>query len=227
RGYNTRLPYARVTHICEKANTQRNAPLRSAHFDRFTTELHLDGATVLQSQRDVRAGRLRPYRGDQRIDRVGRTILDLDDDIPVLQPRLLGGLPGHLNDVSTPTALLSGVADRRTEVGLGGVALLDDLVGRAARLVDRDGETDADVTGPGATGGGTRSRAVDRGVDPDHLAVHVDQGPTGVTRVDRRVRLDRIHHGRELALTAAGAHRDRKSGASRTRRVHAALRRSE
>src|SRR5699024_12739334 len=35
----------------------------------------------------------------------------------------------------------------------------------------------------------------------------VPQGSPALARVDRRVRLDRIHHGRELALTAAGAHR--------------------
>ena len=70
------------------------------------------------------------------------------------------------------------------DVGIGDAAGGDQLQHRPPRGVDRHREPDAV--------GGTRVAANLR-VDADHPALRVEQRPTGVAVVDRRIRLDRVH----------------------------------
>ena len=80
------------------------------------------------------------------------------------------------------------------------------LLDGAADLVDRDREADADVAALAAEAPAADGR--DRGVDPDDLAVEVDQRAAGVAGVDGGVGLDRVDVG-AVARTAlaAGGHR--------------------
>ncbi|MCW2426034.1 hypothetical protein M2260_000942 [Rhodococcus erythropolis] len=84
------------------------------------------------------------------------------------------------------------------------LAGLDQFVGDAACLIDRDGETEADGT---ALGTRRRSERGDRRVDADQLAVHVDEGAAGVAGVDRCVGLQSVDDGVLVAGLAARGHR--------------------
>src|SRR4029078_10443966 len=79
-----------------------------------------------------------------------------------------------------------GVGHVAPEVRVADLAALEQLVGGRLGHVAGDSEADADVAGRALT------RGRDRGVDADDLAGEVDQCATGVTRVDRRVGLERI-----------------------------------
>jgi hypothetical protein len=73
------------------------------------------------------------------------------------------------------------------------------------RVVDWDRQSDADVSGVVAGG-------VDGGIDPDHLALPIEQWPTGVALVACRIRLDEIVERRELLVAIeraddTGSHR--------------------
>ena len=65
------------------------------------------------------------------------------------------------------------------------LAVVLELVRLVRDGVDRDREADADVAAAAAAG-------LDLRVDPDHLAVGVDQRAAGVAGVDRRVGLDHV-----------------------------------
>src|SRR5262249_53170982 len=67
-----------------------------------------------------------------------------------------------------------------------GVAAVDDVLRDPARLVDRDGEGQADVAG----GVGVGADRLDHRVDPDDPAGRIHQRTAGVAGVDRGVGLD-------------------------------------
>ena len=124
-----------------------------------------------------------------------------DDHVALLEAGVGGrGVVDDLVDLGAGAVALAGLhlgADDR----VARLAGAQDLVGGDLDLLHRDGEADADVAGlaaGGAAGGG------DRGVDPDHLAEHVDQRPTGVAGVDRGVGLHRVDVGRLVGGVAGG-----------------------
>ena len=114
----------------------------------------------------------------------------LEDHVAVMQSALRSGRLGiHLADPGTLRPVEP--QSRRVflaELGLqidpqrppGHVTVGDQLVHDPPGQVDRDAETDA-LVAP-AVGG-------DRVVDPDHLALHIDQRSARIARVDRRVGL--------------------------------------
>ncbi len=79
---------------------------------------------------------------------------------------------------------------------------LQDLGGGHLDLLDRDREADADVAA--LVGGDLRAERGDRGVDPDHLALQVDQRATGVAGVDRGVGLHGVDVGVVVLALARG-----------------------
>src|SRR5699024_12080971 len=81
--------------------------------------------------------------------------------------------------------------------GVTGLAVLDQLLRDRSGLVDGDGESEPDRALTLWTAGD------DSAVDADDLAVHVHQRPTGVTRVDRCVRLHGIDNRVLAALLSA------------------------
>src|SRR6185312_8783134 len=78
---------------------------------------------------------------------------------------------------------------RDPEQPVGGRAVVDDVVGDALGVVDRDGEPDADRSAVGR-GTGAGSGGGDRDVHPDDVPVDVHQRAAGVAVVDCRVGLD-------------------------------------
>ena len=64
------------------------------------------------------------------------------------------------------------------------------------RQIDGDGEGHAHVAA---------GAAVDLRIDADHLAVHVEQGTSGVTRIHSRIRLNKGHVG-FIQRTRGGTH---------------------
>src|SRR5262249_58449745 len=59
----------------------------------------------------------------------------------------------------------------------------DELIHDAARHVHGDGEADADIAA---------AAREDRGIDPDQLAVQVDERAAGIARIDGSVGLDEV-----------------------------------
>jgi hypothetical protein len=102
----------------------------------------------------------------------GRTVLlDHRDERPVasLQPEVVEGHGGYLGDPDAdPPARDFSVPELREE-------LLDD--------VHRNREPDPQIAG-------TPAAAQDGGVDPDHFAAQVHEWTAGITRIDRRIRLE-------------------------------------
>jgi hypothetical protein len=87
---------------------------------------------------------------------------------------------------------------RDAEPRVAHLAVLDQLLHRAPRGVDRHGEADS-LCSPGV--------AVDLCVDPDDAAAGVEHRAAGVAAVDRRVRLDRVDE-----VVARGQRGDRALG---------------
>src|SRR5690606_13660300 len=149
-------------------------------------------AVPLVADADLVAGLLGPDGGDQLVGAGDRLAVHRGDHVVLLQAGLVGGAAlGRLDDADA-VALL-GRGDRRVDGRVVGAAALDELLGDRLGLLDRDGEAQADGTGLAA---GLPAGAGDGGIDPDDLAVHVDQRPAGVARVDRGVGLDRVDHRR-------------------------------
>ena len=122
--------------------------------------------------RHLVAGGVRPDGGGEVggvDDLVSSTLVTTS---PSCRPASAAGLP--LLDADQQGAVV-GVADLHAEVGVGDLAVVDQLVGDVAGVVDRDGEADADVARLGARRAAAGRRG-DGGVDADDLAVGVDQG---------------------------------------------------
>ena len=75
------------------------------------------------------------------------------------------------------------ILDRNPDAAALHLAIAHDLLHDAPRHVDRHREADADIAA---------TRRQDRGVDPDHLAVEVDQRSARIARIDRGVGLDEV-----------------------------------
>lgn len=69
----------------------------------------------------------------------------------------------------------------KADIGMHHLTLLLQLIGHPAGQVDRDGKTKASP----------RARA-NQGIDPNHLAITVHQGPAGITGVDGGVGLNQF-----------------------------------
>src|SRR6478609_4750222 len=151
-------------------------------------------------QLDAVADRPGPEADDELVGAQYGLAVELEDDVTGLQARLVGraalgdGVVATARGGGDPHALaLVGGVEHDADHRVRGLAGGDQLVGRLAGLVARDGEADADVAGPvaGAAAGHLR----DGGVDADHPPGHVEQGAAGVARVDRGVGLDRVDEG--------------------------------
>lgn len=88
---------------------------------------------------------------------------------------------------------------------MGRLAGADQLVGDALGLVDRNRKAEADRAALRVARIGTQGG--DGGVNAHQLAVHVDQRPAGVTRVDRGVGLNGVQHGVLVAGLTGGRYR--------------------
>src|SRR5690606_10890473 len=132
----------------------------SVRIDRLAAERHIDGAPAFERQRDLLPRSPGADRRDQRVRVVDDAVADLDHDVAPLETRLVGLAVGL--DVGDGRAALPGVADRGIDEVLCRIADLDDVVGRAPRLVVRDREADTDVSG--LLLAHPRGRAVDRRV---------------------------------------------------------------
>src|SRR5690606_9240314 len=131
----------------------------------------LDRAAALQGQDDLLPWRPGPHRGHQLVGVLDPAVTDLHHHVALLEPSLRRrGVLQHADDLRPA---VRGVADHRADVGMRSHTGTYDLVRGAARLVDRDGEADADVADPAPVAGARR--AVDGRVDADHPAVHVHQ----------------------------------------------------
>src|SRR5258708_3368762 len=110
----------------------------------------------------------------------------------------LGDVRGQILDLDPdPAALYLAGADQ----------FLHDAAGHA----DRHGEADPDIAAAGGE---------DRGVDPDHLAVEVDQWPARVAGIDRGVGLDEILVAFDAEPAAAeGADDPRGDGLAEPERI--------
>ena len=98
-----------------------------------------------------------------------------------------------------------GVLKANTENRVARVTSLLEFADDPLRLVDRDREPDADAARLRVGSALTLIERRDRGVDADDVAGHVDERPTGVAWVDRRVGLDRVEHRRSGTARTAGA----------------------
>src|SRR6476659_3494570 len=132
--------------------------------------------------------------------------VELDDDVPGLDPRLarralgIHGRPAVAARLGQDADTVTGerAVEHDTDHGVLGLAGLDELFGRLDDLVARDREADADVAGLGVGGAGDPR---DGRVHADDLAGHVEQGPTAVAGVDRGVGLDGVDEGLLVAVT--------------------------
>ena len=118
---------------------------------------------------------------------------------PTLRPACSAGPP--LATLADQHAGLEAVdaADGRRQIGLEGDAdgAADNLVlGSDEIVVDWNDGIGGHGKADALVAGGLR---VDRGVDADDLAIHVDQRAAGVAGIDRRIGLDEVL---ELALRA-------------------------
>src|SRR3972149_7758928 len=76
--------------------------------------------------------------------------------------------------------------------------------------VNRDGQTDTDIPPPSAEY---------RRVNSNNLALHVDQGSTGIARIDRGVGLYKIVVRPSANLPALGTNDSRRDGVLKTERA--------
>ena len=125
------------------------------------------GADPLAGDRDLGVARLDPGLGrgavgDDGLDQGAAVLVEVE----------------HIGDLRRQVGAAD--ADERVLDLARGDQLLGDLLGG----VDRDREADADVA--------ARLTGLDLRVDPDHLALGVDQRTARVAGVDRRVGLDRV-----------------------------------
>src|SRR5699024_10726093 len=114
--------------------------------------------------------------------------------VALLDPCLVGR--AVIGDVLDPGSRRTVRGDRggvRTELRMLDPAIVDQRIGNVDRLIDRDRETQPDTAALVLlTTAGTDQR-----VDPDQRTGRIHQRATGITGVDRCVRLDRIecHRG--------------------------------
>ncbi len=137
--------------------------------------------------------------------------VELQDDVARLHARPCRlGRPASTLPTSAPCAFgkpsesatsFGHLADRHGDPAAHDLARRLQLIGDAHRLVDRNRERNAHETA---------GAAVDLRVDADHLALHVDERPAGVARVDRHVGLDErqiVARVAPLRADDAGRHR--------------------
>src|SRR5207253_2137192 len=151
-------------------------------------------------ERDGVTGRVRGDRSHKLVDRVHALAVDGRDQVAGLQPGL-GGRPARYDRrLLTPARAGRGrLGDRRAardgrvkayaDVGVLGLAGRDDPVGDPHIAARRCREADARVRSLTLTIGVV---GLDLVVEPDHLAVRVDQGATRIAGVDGRIGLDRV-----------------------------------
>ena len=134
---------------------------------------------------------------------VQRFAVQANDDVAGFDPRFGGsGVWQHFTDEG---AALNVEVHRLGDIGAHfhafnaqqaalDFAKLNELVGEGFRHVARDGEADADAAA---------ARRQDRGVDPDKLAVEVQQRAAGVAAVDGGIGLDEILQPFKVQAAAA------------------------
>ena len=125
--------------------------------------------------------------------RAYRAAIGRDDHIADAHARLVGGRAGFdlghdeaiaAIDTKGLGQLLGKILALRAETAATHFTMLDQLLHDVVRQVDRDSETDADIT--------LAAGAVNGGIDAHQFAPQVDQCATRVPEVDRRVSLDEV-----------------------------------
>src|SRR5690606_10317694 len=160
---------------------------------------------ALVAEHDLVPGPVHPDGHDQLLQLPDRLAVDADHDVAVLQPGLVRRTAGLHAGQLDPVAVRC-VTDVGTDHRIGRLTILDQHLADVHRLVDRDGEAEADVAGLAALG----PDAQDGRVDPDHPTGGVDQRPARVARVDRRVGLQRVQvrrRGARVGVVTADHHR--------------------
>src|SRR3954453_22663164 len=151
---------------------------------RAGAELDLDvgrAAAAAHLERDLVAGLVAVDRFDERGAGADGVAVDRGDDVAAAQARAgRRAAAGHLADRRAGAG--GRVAERHAEVGMGHLAAGDELLRDALDGGRRDGE---------AVSVAAARVALDLRVDPDHVAVRVEQRAARVAVVDRRVGLDR------------------------------------
>src|SRR3954451_7390853 len=147
-------------------------------------------------------GRLGADGHDQLVRSGDRLAVEGGDDVAGLQARLLRGAAGHdraalagLGAVrgDPRAAALVGHVDAGADDRMSGLAAADELLGDPLDLVARDREAQPDAAALLLVAAERlAAERGDRRVDPDHLALGVDERAAGVARVDRRVGLHRV-----------------------------------
>ena len=142
---------------------------------------------------------------------------DSSDHVAAPEASALGRRPGHdaghrraAND-RFGRVVGSGLLEPNTDPRAPNASVRQQVLGDAARTVDRDGEAEADRA--------AAARGVDRRVDADHLARRADERAARVAGIDRGVRLDHVEVGRR---TLSARHEVAADAADHARR-HARL----
>src|SRR5512145_1759140 len=126
---------------------------------------------------------------------IQRDLADLCDDISLLQASQTGrAVPLHLRDVNTPLGwqtiqgrdLRIDRLETNPKIGACKISLFYDLLCYRLSSVHRNGESQplGDIA--------AACVADDQRVDTHYFSREIDQRPTGVAVIDRRVRLDQI-----------------------------------
>src|SRR4029077_446928 len=105
-------------------------------------------------------------------------------------------------DVQALGNIVGDLLDAHAEPAAPRLAELAELIDHGHRAVRRHGETDAHRAA---------RRRNDRGIDADHLAIEVEQGPAGIAAINRGIGLDVVvvRPGIDVAVTRrndAGGH---------------------
>ena len=185
----------------------RHLQARSLEAFRLDADLHLDFyqfPIAPQAHGHLIADRVAAHREQKIIHRAYRGVVERYHHIACDDSRLLG--PCALDRLDDECAFVDGetlelrelrrdiLADDAEE-GMLGTTVGDQLFGDTDHCIDGDREPDA------ATGA---RLGVDGGVDPDETTGPVDERATGVTRVDRGVRLDHVDEGIDAPLASGG-----------------------
>src|SRR5271157_2636220 len=107
------------------------------------------------------------------------------------QAGCLGGAPGVTAEILGPRMLAS-AAGLDAQGGLRGPAVGDELVGVAFGLINGNGEAQPDR--PGRSTRDVPAERRDGRIDPDQLAVHIDQRPARAPGIERGVGLNGLEH---------------------------------